>query len=59
MNKNNNHEPKNLWPECDPSECYGCPYFDTDTHALPEKGTRAASIAQTRSQIGGWIAMVI
>lgn len=31
MNKKNNHEAKNLRPECDPSECFGCPYFDMDT----------------------------
>lgn len=31
MNKKNNHEPKNLRPECDPSECCRCPYFDAGT----------------------------
>lgn len=30
MNKKNNYAAKNLRSECDPSECYGCPYFDTD-----------------------------
>ena len=30
MNKKNNYAAKNLRSECISSECYGCPYFDTD-----------------------------
>ncbi len=30
MKKKINYEAKNLRPECDPSECFECPYFDTD-----------------------------
>lgn len=31
MKKKINYEAKNLRPECDPSECFVCPYFDMDT----------------------------